>query len=98
MFDPPDKIYLQIEEGSYKLLNGADATWCEDQIYESDVVYVRLDSKSFAAAMDCPECLAALAGLAEPVDVFGMYGTVHLQDDRSFIPCAAADIWEADKP
>jgi len=47
--ETPERIYLQIETEDYQLVEEAfvadisDATWCTDQIHDSDVEYVRKD-------------------------------------------------------
>ena len=42
--ETPERIFLQIEEDDYdgmEELSLADATWCADRIYKSDIEYIR---------------------------------------------------------
>lgn len=38
---PPEKIYLQVEDGEYNI----STTWCEHKINDSDIKYTRTDSE-----------------------------------------------------
>lgn len=46
MLNPPEKIYLQFygdQEPSSEPTEVGDVTWCQDSIWEHDVLYLRSD-------------------------------------------------------
>jgi len=45
--EPPDKVYLQIDEGNYEtdLPGDLGVTWCPERIYKSDIEYVRAEKQ-----------------------------------------------------